>query len=934
MCKNYKKILFILLTILSIGNAFAIDQIGIAYRYNGKKQRTPLGGVYIKVATSPNGVVSQEQNGLFVLKLKDIKMGDAMGNAIVQKSGMMVFNKEEVNRWHVQKGALVLIVCDANEFQKQKDQLIAIGRNQAEKKYKQKIEQLKAQNANQQLSLDQYYAKLDSIEKEKENALAHMDEYADMFARIDESEVDTLAQRAIELFNQGKLVESIKLFERGNYLEKLDDALKVKAQGENMRQKGDSAVMLANKDIDEYTKSIQAQVAAYKMKNEWDKAGELLKAVADKLNNYEALMKFAVFSLEQNNYEEALKYNKKILNFFENFPERKNEDYLYKYSCVLNNMGIIYMDLHKFSESEDMLIEAGKIDTKLADLNLVYVYHMFKTSKNLANLYYESNQYAKCEKIGLTILGTVQGWYEKDSKRFENDLLSVQNLLGQLYMEEKQYEKSLEMFSKNYGIQIVHAYSKNNNSSLITTCQGLARLFHLMGDIENSESFYEKAMVFVENQYKNNPDRFYLDYIGIRNNLGVLYNENGKSEESLMLYKESIVALQKCKTIDSFVYNEKLSSLYNNIGSVYYMQKKFKDAEDYYDKSANLRLELLQRFKDEKTAHYVASTFNNIGLLNYEIKNYTKSENCYNLAYKIWKDLANKYPLIYESELARVSGNMANLYFDLERYKESEKMYFSIIEIFKRLAKTNPQIYESELAKTYDNLGLVFYSTQRFAESEQMYTSSFAIYEHLKNNHPELYESKYADCLFLIADSKIRQNKYIEAINPLDKALFFYEKEGYKTSIENIDCYGTIIDWLIQIFDDENKFSSGYHCFKKHISILYSKYQYNKKKYTKTFNRTLISLAFYSIFEKQYAEAETYSRDALEVDSTKHIAYSNLAPALLFQGKYQEAEKIYLQYKAEWKDGFLSDFEEFSKVGVIPKNREEDVEKIKQLLLK
>ena len=40
------------------------------------------------------------------------------------------------------------------------------------------------------------------------------------------------------------------------------------------------------------------------------------------------------------------------------------------------------------------------------------------------------------------------------------------------------------------------------------------------------------------------------------------------------------------------------------------------------------------------------------------------------------------------------------------------------------------------------------------------------------------------------------------------------------------------------------------------------------------------------------------------------------------------------QYKSELKEGFLSDFEEFSKTGVIPKNREGDVEKIKQLLLK
>lgn len=129
-----KNILFIFLATLSLGNSWAIDQIGIAYRYNGKKQRTPIGGVYIKVTTSPNGVVSQEQNGQFVLKLKDIKMGDAMGNAIVQKTGMMVFNKEEVNRWSVQRKPLVLIICDANEFQKQKERLITTGRNQAEKK--------------------------------------------------------------------------------------------------------------------------------------------------------------------------------------------------------------------------------------------------------------------------------------------------------------------------------------------------------------------------------------------------------------------------------------------------------------------------------------------------------------------------------------------------------------------------------------------------------------------------------------------------------------------------------------------------------------------------------------------------------------------------------------------------------------------------------
>ena len=126
--------------------AQTINQKGVTYQYNGKNKRTPIGGVYIKPITAANGVVSDESNGAFTLALDNLKMGSRIGNVRVTKQGMMVFNQQAVDEWSVRKDPLCLILCDADEFQKQKKNLIAIGESQAKKKYDKKLAELKKQN--------------------------------------------------------------------------------------------------------------------------------------------------------------------------------------------------------------------------------------------------------------------------------------------------------------------------------------------------------------------------------------------------------------------------------------------------------------------------------------------------------------------------------------------------------------------------------------------------------------------------------------------------------------------------------------------------------------------------------------------------------------------------------------------------------------------
>ena len=927
-----KKVLFILLAILSIGNALAIDQIGIAYRYNGKKQRTPLGGVYIKVATSPNGVVSQEQNGQFVLKLKDIKMGDAMGNAIVQKTGMMVFNKEEVNRWSVQRKPLVLIICDADEFQKQKEHLIAIGRNQAEKKYKQKIELLKAQNAKQQLSLDQYYAKLDSIEKEKNNALAHMDEYADMFARIDESEIDTLAQRAIELFNQGQLEESIKLFEQGNYLKKLDDALKVKAQGENLRQKGDSAVTLANKDIDEYTKSILAQVAAYKMKNEWDKAGELLKALADKLNSLDAIFNYAVFARLQNQYAEAETYYKLCKGKIAVLKMSNPEVYESRSAAICNDLGLIYYKMRRFIESEKMYKAAMEKIERLTESNpLVYEPYLVSIYNNLAILYWATQHFTESEQMNIFALIIHKPLAESNPQVYEPTLAFIYNNLAILYSDTQRFSDSEKMLKS--ALNIFKRLAETNpivyEPSLAANYNNLGLLYKNIQRYAESEQMYNSALEIRKRLAESNPQAYEPDMATSYNNLGILYSDTKRYAECEKMYNSALEIRKRLAESNPQAYEPDMATSYNNLGILYSDTKRFVESEKMY-KTAMEICKWLTESNPQAYGPDLATTYDHLAHLYWASQRPAESEQMFKLALGILKHLVEANSQDIEPTLAISYQSLASLYYDTQRYVESEQMHKAALQIRKRLAESNPQTNEPDLATSYNYLAGLYYDTQRYAESEQMNKAAITIYERLYKAAPQQYQSQLAVGCYWYGMSKIKSSKYHDAITQFERSLklckdMMKDETGKALYVLNLAC-------LVDLYSNDKDYTTAYTYNKELLPLLKANYGEDADTWKSGYCGKLISQSFYANLLGKFEEGELHSLEALKVDSTQHLTYTNLAAAYLLQGKYQAAENLYRQYKNEFKDGLLTDFDELAKVGVIPVERLADVEKIKKML--
>jgi tetratricopeptide (TPR) repeat protein len=320
----------------------------------------------------------------------------------------------------------------------------------------------------------------------------------------------------------------------------------------------------------------------------------------------------------------------------------------------------------------------------------------------------------------------------------------------------------------------------------------------------------------------------------------------------------------------------------------YYCQKQsqYNKAEDYYVRTLVLERRLAASNPQTYEAH-LATTLGNMALLYSNIHRFTESEAMYKEALSICSRIAFADPQpLNESRLARILNNFGILYHYNHRFSESEAYYKEALKYRRRLTEIAPRTFESDMAQTLHNLAILYSNIQRFTESEAIFKELLVIRRRLAVSNPQAYESGLAATLNGIANLYFSLERYTESEEMFNEAL--------------------IIDNRLAKINPQ--------VYEHYVVEIYGK------------------MSNLYLYMENYAKAEQSAKKSIALDSTQHRIASNLATALLLQGRYSEAEPIYRQYKEELKDSFLDDFEQFKAAGVIPKEREEDVEKIKRML--
>ena len=368
---------------------------------------------------------------------------------------------------------------------------------------------------------------------------------------------------------------------------------------------------------------------------------------------------------------------------------------------------------------------------------------------------------------------------------------------------------------------------------------------------------------------------------------GCFLQANKRYDLAEVRYRENLDIYQRLAAISPQVYEPDLAMVQNNLGTLYEDTRRYGESEEMFLSVMEIRRRLVAA-NPQVYEPDLAGIQNNLGILYKDTQRYEDSEKMYLSAMEIYRRLAAVNPQVYDPDLAMAQSNLGTLYKDTRRYEDSEKLCLSAMEIRRRLAAANPQVYEPDLAMTQYNLGCLYSDTQRYEDSEKMYLSAMEIRRRLAVANPQVYEPDLADTQYNLG-------------------CLYYNIQRYEES--------------------EEMYLSALKVYQRLTAV-------NPQVYEPYLVRACNNLSFLFLAQGNFEEAERYAREGAKYDSTHHTIYTNLAASLLLQGRYAEAEEIYLRYKEELKEDFLSDFEDFYQRGIIPPEREDDVERIKKLLSK
>jgi tetratricopeptide (TPR) repeat protein len=237
--------------------------------------------------------------------------------------------------------------------------------------------------------------------------------------------------------------------------------------------------------------------------------------------------------------------------------------------------------------------------------------------------------------------------------------------------------------------------------------------------------------------------------------LGSLYYKQGRYLEAEPLLQKALNLTKQLAVAD----HSRVAIYLNNLASLYESQGRYSEAEPIYLQSLEIKERQLG------TDHsVVATSLNNLASLYKSQGRYSEAEPLYLRSLEInERQLGVNHPIV-----ATGLSNLALLYKSQGRYSEAEPLYLRSLEIRERQLGAD----HADTASGLNNLALLYQSQGRYSKAEKLLVRSLKLRERLLGaGHPDV-----ANSLNNLARLYASQGHYAEAEPLLIRALTLFQQ--------------------------------------------------------------------------------------------------------------------------------------------------------------
>lgn len=584
-----------------------------------------------------------------------------------------------------EKDTLKIILAEKGIISEARARYYDIIDNYQINQYHSEITTLQKALEEQTISAAEYGRRAQEAEEALHEAGMLLDEYADMFARINKDDMDSISNLALNKLDAGDVDGAISVYEACHLLEQLKDKINIRnASVESI----ENLIPQLKKEV-----SLRRLIAG---KSNIEKADAILEQIAlNDTTNYDNMYQYFLFLIDRQEYDRALKYGDIML---------ANASELKDIAAVQQQMGHIFYKQSNFEKAKQYLQQSlDNVQQIALNDSVLFIREVSYPLNTLANVYFDTDELEKAEQLFLQVVEIRNELLQTDSS-FLADYATAMINLGDLYRYMNELEKAVEYTQEALNIRTELAKKDANglSYSLANANNNMGTIYLRMKKYDEAMHYYMVADSILEQGMQTNPDQHKTLYVISLNNIGMLYRRMENWESAEKYYLKAAAICRQYEKLNPETYTYYLGIILNNLGAFYRNQNKLDEAERYNLEALEKRKTLLQY--SDKYEVDVAMSYQNLGRVYASLNKTEEAKNCYTKAYSTYKVLANNKPETYQQDFARISFTVGDFYKSCEQLKQAKKYYKESYKAYKQLEKRYPNKYLDKIKEVKEAL--------------------------------------------------------------------------------------------------------------------------------------------------------------------------------------------------------------------------------------